>query len=248
MRKRAGRKGCHLALITLCTSWQCSGKSSSLLSHPLSTGMGGPASSSLFPSSALWRLWLGTWPPILAAPSVSKTPSLLWCSWPSAPLFQVQYVSVLSASTNGWLVLGFLWGFWLAAGAAARAHLCNLCLHLCCQSNCLESYSLNIICKLRKVLFYSLGCLDCLIAQNAATERHKREYKQSIFFSVSPAFSSPYSQTVFPLAGLILLSSTKICMSVMKMFMKQFSPSWMCENSSILRSIWELFINVLIHA
>lgn len=89
MKRRVGKNDFHPALITLCTSWQFSGKSCSPLSHQLNTGTAGHASSCLFPLLVPLQRWPVTWPHILAAPSVSKTLSPPWCLWPLAPPFQV---------------------------------------------------------------------------------------------------------------------------------------------------------------
>lgn len=132
MRKRAVRNACHPALITLCTSWQFSGKSSSLLSHQLSIGTAGPAFLCLFPSLAVWQLWLGTWPPILVAPSVSKILSLLWCLWPLAPLFQVGVCLALKGDLSWAFSVFFLFFFLVAEEVAGTsASTCTVTVIVC---------------------------------------------------------------------------------------------------------------------
>lgn len=177
MRKRAGRNACRPASITSCTSWQFSGKSSSLLSHPLSIGTAGPASLCPFPSSAFWQLWPGTWPLISAAPSASKTRSPPWCSWPSALLFQVGFWHQLWTAD---FLLGFLWGL----QAAAWGDLCNLCLSLCCQSNSLQGGWALTSCKQKKNTLSVVFSLCYLIVfpsyyvPNTATQTHKWDFIQ----------------------------------------------------------------------
>lgn len=75
MMMNVGKRSCPPVSIMWCTFWPSSGRSFLPLCPPQTTGMVGPALLSPSWWLASWQLSLGTWHPILAAPSAWR---ILW--------------------------------------------------------------------------------------------------------------------------------------------------------------------------